>query len=161
MTGGSFIYGLHSLLRKRSVELDLAREQLAEASAHLERLAREWELSSARLVQLESEQRNLSRQGALIDVDARMRLHACLREALVTRQQQATQLEQAKAQHEKAIEALRAARQELKAIERHREQAAAQFDTEQRRKAQLETDELYLSNTRAQALMLTPTESAD
>jgi flagellar biosynthesis chaperone FliJ len=157
----SFTYGLHALLRKRSVELGLAREHLAQARTHVEARTLELELSSTRLVQLESEQRNLSKHGAVIDVDARMRLHACLTEARSTEQQQAAQLENATALQESALDALRVARQELKAIERHREQAAAQFDTQQRRKTQLETDELYLCNARAKALAAIPTESAD
>jgi hypothetical protein len=137
MTGRTtFTYGLHALLRKRSVDLDLTREELVEASARVEAQVHALELSSARLAQLESEQRNLSRQGAPIDVDARMRLHVCLTEAVVKKQ--------AKVLQEQALESLRAARQELKAVEHHREQAAARFDTERRRKAQLDTDELYL-----------------
>jgi flagellar biosynthesis chaperone FliJ len=157
---GSFIYGLHGLLRKRGLDLELAKEGLAAASAHLAARTRELELSSARLMELEGEQRTLSQQGTLIDVDVRMRLHACLREAVVRRKQHATQLEQATAQHQKAHDVLLTAHQELKAIERHREQAVAQFDTAQRRRAQHETDELYLSNARAQVLA-TRTESTD
>jgi flagellar biosynthesis chaperone FliJ len=145
MTGRTtFTYGLHALLRKRSVDLDLTREELVEASARVEAQVHALELSSARLAQLESEQRNLSRPGAPIDVDARMRLHVCLTEAVVKKQQHTAQLDQAKALQEQALESLRAARQELKAVEHHREQAAARFDTERRRKAQLDTDELYL-----------------
>ena len=145
MTGRTtFTYGLHALLRKRSVDLDLTREELVKASASVEVQVHALQLSSARLAQLESEQRNLSRQGAPIDVEARMRLHVCLTEAVVKKQQHAAQLDQAKAMQAQALESLRAARQELKAVEHHREQAAARFDTEQRRRAQLDTDELYL-----------------
>jgi len=145
MTGrASFTYGLHALLRKRSVDLDLKKEELVEASARLAARVHALEHSSAQLAQLEREQRNLSRQGAAIDVDARMRLHVCLTEAVVKKQQHAAQLAQARATQEQALESLRAARQELKAVEHHREQATARFDVEQRRKTQLESDELYL-----------------
>ena len=36
MSGRTFTYGLHALLRKRSVDLDLTREELVAASTRVE-----------------------------------------------------------------------------------------------------------------------------
>jgi len=152
MEGSTFRYGLQALLRKRCSELDLAREELAVANERFEAQERALETHAAQVAQLESYQRDLSRGGANIDVEGRMRLHHCLRSALAQREQQAVRLEQARQQRESVMAQVRAARQALKAIERHREQSMGQFNVEQVRKALLATDELYLSSLRSKAV---------
>jgi flagellar export protein FliJ len=144
-----FKYGLHALLRKRNAELDTVKGELALANLHVEARERDLESRSAHVRQLESHQRDSSRDGAAIDIDARMRLHLCLRNAVIQQQEQAAQLEQARARQEKVIEKLREAREALKAIERHREQSVERFHLEQLRKEQLATDDLYLAGTPA------------
>lgn len=149
MEGSSFRYGLQALLRKRCSELELAREELAVANERFEAQERTLEAKAAQVAQLESYQRQLSRGGANIDVDERMRLHHCLRSALSQREHQAVQLELARQHRESVMAQVRAARQALKAIERHREQSVGQFNVEQVRKALLATDELHLSTLRS------------
>lgn len=146
-----FRYGLQALLRKRTSELDLAREELAVANERLDMQARALEAREAEVSQLETYQRDLSKGGTSIDVEGRMRLHQCLRSALLQKEQQAVQLEKARQDQESAIAQVRAARQALKAIERHREQSLGQFNVEQTRKALLATDELHLSTLRSKA----------
>jgi hypothetical protein len=146
-----FRYGLQALLRKRCAELDLVREELAVANERFDMRARALEAQAAQVAQLETHQRDLSRGGASIDVEARMRLHHCLRSAVLQKEQQAVQLEQARQHRENVIAQVRAARQALKAIERHREQSQGQFDVEQLRKALLATDELHLSSLQSKA----------
>lgn len=151
MEGSSFRYGLQALLRKRCSELDLAREELAAANERFAAQERALEVQAAQVAQLESYQRDLSRGGANIDVEGRMRVHHCLRSTLLQREQQAVQLEQARLHRESVMAGVRAARQALKAIERHREQSVGQFNVEQVRKALLATDELHLSTLRSKA----------
>jgi hypothetical protein len=146
-----FRYGLQALLRKRCAELDLVREELAVANERLETHTRALEAQAAQVAQLEIYQRDLSRGGASIDVEERKRLHDCLRSAVLQKAQQAVQVEQARQQQESVLAQVRAARQALKAIERHREQSQEQFNVEQLRKALLVTDELHLSSLRANA----------
>jgi hypothetical protein len=146
-----FKYGLQALLRKRCAELDLAKEELALANERYEKQARALEAQTAQVTQLERHQRDLSRGGASIDVDERMRLHHCLRSALLQKAQQALQLEQARQHRESIIAQVRAAHQALKAIERHRQQSQEQFNGELLRKALLATDELHLSSLRSNA----------
>jgi hypothetical protein len=146
-----FRYGLQALLRKRCAELDQARAELAVANERFESQARALEMQAAQVVQLQACQRNLSSDGASIDVDARMRLHDCLRSAVLQKEQQTLQLENARQHQESFIAQVRAARQALKAIERHREQSQGQFNVEQLRKALLATDELHLSSLQTRA----------
>ena len=141
-----FRYGLEALLRKRCVELDFAREELAVANERFEACTRALETQVAEVAQLETYQRDLSRSGASIDVEERMRLHHCLRSAVVQKEQRAAQLEQARQQQDNAMAQVSAARQALKTIERHREQAREQFNVEQVRKGLLATDDLHLSS---------------
>lgn len=151
MTGSNpalFRYGLQALLRKRTSELDLAREELAVANERLDMEARALEAQEAQLAQLETYQRDGSQDGASIDVEGRMRLHQCLRSAVLQKEQQAVRLEKARQHQENAIAQVRAARQALKAIERHREHSMGQFNVEQTRKALLASDELHLSTLR-------------
>lgn len=143
-----FRYGLQALLRKRCAELELAAAELAVANERFESQARALEMQAAQVAQLQTCQRDLSRGGASIDVDERMRLHHCLRSAVLQKEQQAVQLENARQHQESVIAQVRAARQALKAIERHREQSQGQFNVEQLRKALLATDELHLSSLR-------------
>lgn len=143
-----FRYGLQALLRKRTTELDLAREELAAANERYDREARALEAQEAQVVQLETYQRDGSQDGASIDVAGRMRLHQCLRSAVLQKEQQTVQLEKARQHQENAIAQVRAARQALKAIERHREHSMEQFNVEQTRKALLASDELHLSTRR-------------
>jgi hypothetical protein len=150
--GARFRYGLQALLRKRCAELDLAREELAGANERLESQTLALEARVAQVAQLETYQRALSRGGASIDVEERMRLHDCLRSAVLQKEQQAVQLEQARQQRESALAQVQAARQALKAIERHREQSQEQFNVEQLRKGLLTTDELHLSSLRSTAV---------
>ena len=141
-----FRYGLQALLRKRCAELDVARAELAVANERFDSQARALEMQAEQVAQLQTWQRDLSRGGASIDVDARMRLHHCLRSAVLQKEQQAVQLENARQHQESVIAQVRAARQALKAIERHREQSQGQFNVEQLRKALLVADELHLSS---------------
>jgi flagellar biosynthesis chaperone FliJ len=146
-----FRYGLQALLRKRTSELDLAREELAAANEQFETQARALEVQEAKVTQLEAYQRDLSKDGASIDVEGRMRLHQCLRSAVLQKEQHAVQLENARQHQENAVRQVRAARQALKAIERHREHSVGQFNLEQTRKALLASDELHLSTLRSKA----------
>jgi hypothetical protein len=141
-----FRYGLQALLRKRCAELDSVRAELAVANERFDSQARALELQAAQVAQLQTCQRDLSRGGASIDVDERMRLHHCLRSAVMQKEQQAVQLENARQHQESVVAQVRAARQALKAIERHREQSQGQFNVEQLRKALLAADELHLSS---------------
>jgi hypothetical protein len=151
-----FKYGLQALLRKRSAELDLAREALSEANERFDTQARALQVREAQLAQLESHQRHLSRDGASIDVEERMRLHQCLRSALLQKHQQTVQLEQARQHRESTLAQVHAARQALKAIERHREESVGQFNVEQLRKGLRATDELHLASLRSRASAGTP-----
>jgi hypothetical protein len=143
-----FRYGLQALLRKRTSELDLARAELALANERFDVQTRALDAKVAQVVQLETYQRDLSKDGASIDVEGRMRLHQCLRSAVLQKEQQAVVLEQARQHRENAITQVRAARQALKAIERHRENSIGQFNVEQTRKALLATDELQTNRRR-------------
>jgi hypothetical protein len=147
----TFRYGLQALLRKRCAELDLVRAELAVANGRFESQARALEAQAAQVAQLQTCQRDLSRGGASIDVEERMRLHHCLRSAVLQKEQQAVQLEQARQHRENVMAQVGAARQALKAIERHREQSQGQFNVEQLRKALLATDELHLSSLQSKA----------
>jgi len=141
-----FRYGLQALLRKRCAELDLVRAELVVANERFDSQARALQMQAAQVAQLQSCQRDLSRGGASIDVDERMRLHRCLRSAVLQKEQQAVQLENARLHQESVIAQVRAAHQALKAIERHREQSQGQFNVEQLRKAHLAADELHLAS---------------
>ena len=141
-----FRYGLEALLRKRCVELDFAREELAVANERFDGCTRALEAQAAQVAQLETCQRDLSRSGASIDVEERMRLHHCVRSAVLQKEQRAAQLEQARQQRDNAMTQVGAARQALKAIERHREQRQEQFNVEQVRKGLLATDDLHLAS---------------
>ena len=146
-----FRYGLQALLRKRCAELDLVKEELAVANERFDTHARALEAQAAQVAQLEAYQRDLSRVGASIDVEERMRLHRCLRSAALHKEQLAVQLEQARQHRENVVAQVRAAHQALKAIERHREQRQGQFNVEQLRKGLLATDELHLSSLQSKA----------
>jgi hypothetical protein len=146
-----FRYGLQALLRKRCAELDLVRAELAGANERFDTHARGLEAQAEQVAQLQTCQRDLSRGGASIDVEERMRLHHCLRSAVLQKEQQAVQLEQARQHRENVIAQVGAARQALKAIERHREQSQGLFNVEQLRKALLAADELHLSSLQTQA----------
>jgi hypothetical protein len=146
-----FRYGLQALLRKRCAELDLVRAELAGANERFDTHARALEAQAEQVAQLQTCQRDLSRGGASIDVEERMRLHHCLRSAVLQKEQQAVQLEQARQHRENVIAQVGAARQALKAIERHREQSQGLFNVEQLRKALLAADELHLSSLQTQA----------
>ena len=78
-----FRYGLQALLRKRCAELDLVRAELVVANERFDSQARALQMQAAQVAQLQSCQRDLSRGGASIDVDERMRLHRCLRSAVL------------------------------------------------------------------------------
>jgi hypothetical protein len=144
-----FKYGLQALLRKHLAELDGVKVELSAAIQQVDVHTRELQTQSTVVAQLHSQQRDLSKPGALIDVEARMRLHDCLRNAVLVRARQSAQLDQSTRDREQVAGRLQTAQQHLQAIERHREQALAQFAMEQLRKAQLATDELYLSNRHA------------
>jgi hypothetical protein len=147
----TFRYGLQALLRKRCAELDLVRADLAIANERFAAQARALAAQEEQVALLQTCQRDLSRGGVSIDVDAITRLHQCLRSALLQKEQQAVQLENARQHQESVIAQVGAARQALKAIERHREQSQGQFTVEQLRKALLATDELHLSSLQTQA----------
>jgi hypothetical protein len=142
--GRVFRYSLQALMRKRQSELDTRKGELATAKLRVTEQTRELEGRAAELRELEDYQRALSTDGALIDVNARMRLHHCLSHAVSRKQRQVAQLAQAREQEEKILEQLRAAREALQTVERHRERSAGQFDAEGLRKTQLTMDELYL-----------------
>ena len=146
MTDSSYRYTLQALLRKRCAELDVVKEELAGVNSRVAAHVQMLDTKAARLLQLENAQRDLSQGGAIIDVEARLRLHQCLRSALLEKEQQAAQLRQAQQQQDEVMDRVRGARQALKAIERHREQSVGQFKLEQQRKAHLAADELHLAN---------------
>jgi hypothetical protein len=148
VTSNRFRYGLQPLLRKRSSELDRAREGLAAATQQLEARERELQEQVLLVQQLQDYQRDLSKVDISIDVDAQLRLYECLCSAVAQKEQRALQLDQARKHHETVIDQVRVAQQALKALERHREHAAQQYQTEQVRRNHGASDELHLATRR-------------
>jgi len=144
-----FRYALQPLLRKRSSELDRAREDLAAAALQVDTRERELREQVARVEQLQDHQRYLNGAGTIIDVDARLRLYDCLRSTLVQKERYAAQLQQAQRHHDAVIDQVSLARQALKALERHRENAHQQHRAEQVRRGHDASDELHLAGRRS------------
>lgn len=144
----TFRYSLQALLRKRQAELDNLKAELATAKTRVAEQTREWEARAAELSELEDYQRALSADGAAIDVDARMRLHHRVSHALSQKQRQTALLAKAKEHEDQVLDQLRAAREALETVERHRERSADQFHADGLRKTQLDSDDLYLMRKR-------------
>lgn len=140
-----FRYPLQPLLRKRSSELDHAREALAAAVLQLDTREREVREEVARVQQLQDYQRDLSTGGAPIDIEARRRLYECLGSAVAQKEQRAASLDQAKQHHAAIVDRVRVAQQALKALERHREHSERQYDQDQARRSYGTSDELHLA----------------
>jgi chromosome segregation ATPase len=146
MGGGKFRYSLNALLRKRRSEFDTVMAELAEASAQRERRRQELGRDRASLQGLEDLQRTLCRQGHVIDVDARMRVHLCIHAAVVQVNERIKELERADARFETLLGRVSAARQAVRALEDHRDSRRRLFDAACMRRDHAIADELYLAN---------------
>ncbi len=148
---GKFHYSLQALLRKRRLELDTAMAELSEAQVQRERKINELGAARAALQELENLQRNWCQQGRSIDIDARMRIHLCIRSALLQVDERAKQLDQANARFEVTLGRVNAARRAMHALEDHRDSRRLQFEAARLRREHAAADELYLANQQARS----------
>ncbi len=146
MHGHTFHYELHALLRKRGSELEALQGELAAARAEVEQRRQNWERRRAVLVELDSLQRQQCRDGQIIDVDARLRLHHCQRTAGAEVSEHARALAHAQARWESALGRVSAAWRGVRALEQHRDAGKMQFAALGVREELAAADELYLAN---------------
>jgi hypothetical protein len=76
-------------------------------------------------------------------------LYDCLRSTLTQKEQYAAQLQQAQKHHDAMIDQVSLARQALKALERHRDNALQEHEAQRLRRGHDAGDELHLASRRS------------
>lgn len=155
----AFRYGLQGLLRQRAAALDALKADLATAAAHTLARARDLEAHTAHVRQIEEYQRSLHTAGAHIDISARLRVYETLRGERAQSTQLASMLAEARKKETELTDALRAARQALKVVERHRERTLLGHQVEQQRRDLRVADDIFLSVRRSRAAGLPEIDS--
>jgi chaperonin cofactor prefoldin len=141
-------YRLEPLARLRTAEGDALKAELEHAADEVGRKERERDYVARGIERAEEDLRALRRGGALLSVDAQLRVQSELRQQLERRPARQRELDEAARSFEVKLGELRLKLQDSRALENHRGRQRRAFDEAQLRAALNAADERWLGRKR-------------